>query len=195
MSVVQIEVEALCHGGIQSLWLPPCRGCCLLGGISKKLLRGIAVGARDRWLLLLRSSRTTNAGLLLFSSCCSGYCTWTVVGTGRSETQFAFNLHSETLKWGFVTWTNHSFLSVYNHESCQDIYKIGKEKPENLLTKLCLRHLRLVLWLPQIMLDRTILILNKICCYILFYFLPLFFPQNPEEADAWVFQPSLSVPL
>lgn len=86
-----MEVGASCHGGIQ-LWPLPRRGCCLLGGISKKLLRETAVGAWDKWQLLLRSSRTTNAGLLVCRSCCSGYCTWGGVGTGRGQTKLCVEM-------------------------------------------------------------------------------------------------------
>lgn len=120
-----MEVGASCHDGIQS-WSLPRRGCCLLDGISKKLLRGTAVGVWDKWRLLLRSPRTTNAGLLSCCNWCSGYCTWGGVGTGRNQTK----LHVEILEWGKVKRLSYLFISIYSwllnlHKLSSSVFSLG----------------------------------------------------------------------
>jgi hypothetical protein len=107
-----MEVGASCRDGIHS-WPLPRWGCCLLGGISKKLLWGTAVGVWDKWRLLLRSPRTTNAGLLSCRNWCSGDCTWGGVGTGRKQTK----LHVQILEWGKMKLLSYS-LSVSVVEYC-----------------------------------------------------------------------------
>jgi hypothetical protein len=168
-----MEVGASCHGGIQLPWLPPRRDC-LPGGICKKLLRGIAMGAWDTWLLLLRSSRTTNAGLLLLFSWSSGYCTWGVVGTARSQTKLMFNLCIEILEWVYIKQMNCIYHSVHRYECCQNISQEREEKPENLLTQLCLSHLGLLFSSPQSMQDRRTYILNNLIFAVIFCFFLMF---------------------
>jgi hypothetical protein len=56
------------------------------------------------FLLLFRSPRTTNAGLLSCCNWCSGYCTWGGVGTGRNQTK----LRIEILEWGKMKRLNYS---------------------------------------------------------------------------------------
>ena len=129
-----MEVGASCHDGIQ-LWPLPRWGCCLLGGISKKLLRGTAVGVWDKWrlllllllLLLLGSPRTTNAGLLSCCNWCSGYCTWGGVGTGRNQTK----LHVEILEWGKMKQLSYSFISICSwllhlHKLSTSVFSLGR---------------------------------------------------------------------